>query len=956
MSTPKNKGSYQDRMVSNTENSMKLKDSDRYVNKDVGSNLVKERTLSDQVKDNNYFSDTRRSSSNNGSMSDTSFYIDKSAIMGNNANSSSYHADAYSEKYSNNYTYNHTDDSVNHNTYNSSQVSHGSSNDKIIDNSIIYGSAAVSYSGTSKTETVGNGNRSDAVKSNRYEQTKISSLENEMKLSDVDHYVNNVGGEKIQEKILADQLKDNMIYSQKSQVNNFQTNIIDTAEKINSGNIYGAMSARYSVSTPKNSTIDTARKNSSYEQNKILSAENTLKITETDRYANNIKSDKQKAVQLSGAVINNVVDEDEFLGKRNEKKKSSVAEMAEIALSTGFLRPTVVKAPSIKKVSISSPTANLDKLSKENLIRRALKSQKELDHSEIKYNKYKIKQLKKEKKSIGKEDKSKNVLGKGADAIRHSADVVKNVTNDLQGDASGDNVMMERSYALSGAAAAGTIGATKGIVKKAVSIATLESKYKLKSNKEKKNLVNAQIKELKGVNKTIKNRSVDIHSTYSSSSQIKKTVKYTTEHQKAVDQKLKLTKKEVNAKSKKDKKAKAKKDMKANRMAYVKDLTRKKFINSLIHPQSDQENNMSTGFGGFVASIAQRFMSDYFKALIKWFLGLIGQIILFVATSLASMIITLMPIILPIGAAVGVICGLFSFMFSDTTTAQADAFYCTTVLNNKYNDFNKASHDWLQNNTDTIRGYNVVYANDCSEVNNFQDALLLYIIFSTDNVSSDSSDNSYLVVDSDAEKSALDKAFNMLTYAETSDKTRTVHKKTLADVEGSLTDNQKKMLQLERQLVADGSSFDLGDRQVGDYPDDEGLGSDLIASDTGQAAADYGCKFIGNKYVWGGTDINNGIDCSGFTQYICGTFGVLLPRTSREQVKCGQAVGSLADAKPGDLIFYSRDGTDANVYHVTMYIGNGKMVHASNSKPYPQGGIKISNVYGKPYKIRRVFN
>lgn len=91
-------------------------------------------------------------------------------------------------------------------------------------------------------------------------------------------------------------------------------------------------------------------------------------------------------------------------------------------------------------------------------------------------------------------------------------------------------------------------------------------------------------------------------------------------------------------------------------------------------------------------------------------------------------------------------------MFGDNTTAQADASYCTTILNNKYNDFNKASHDWLDNNTDTVRGYNVVYADDCSGVNNFQDALLLYIIFSTDNVSSDSSDDSYLVVDSDTEK------------------------------------------------------------------------------------------------------------------------------------------------------------------------------------------------------------
>lgn len=323
-----------------------------------------------------------------------------------------------------------------------------------------------------------------------------------------------------------------------------------------------------------------------------------------------------------------------------------------------------------------------------------------------------------------------------------------------------------------------------------------------------------------------------------------------------------------------------------------------------------------------------------------------------------------MPIILPIGAAVGVICGLFSFMFGDNTTAQADASYCTTILNNKYNDFNKASHDWLDNNTDTVRGYNVVYADDCSGVNNFQDALLLYIIFSTDNVSSDSSDDSYLVVDSDTEKANLDKAFNMLTYAETSDKTRTVHRKTLADVENSLTANQKKMLELERELVADGSSFDLGERVTGDYADDVGLGSDLIASDLGQAAADYGCKFVGNKYVYGGTDINNGIDCSAFTQYVCGQFGILLPRTSKEQVKSGQAVASLAEAKPGDLIFYSRNGTDEKVYHVTMYIGNGKMVHLLLKVQYLQElspgrnvifatGTPISNSIAEMYVMQK---
>lgn len=119
------------------------------------------------------------------------------------------------------------------------------------------------------------------------------------------------------------------------------------------------------------------------------------------------------------------------------------------------------------------------------------------------------------------------------------------------------------------------------------------------------------------------------------------------------------------------------------------------------------------------------------------------------------------------------------------------------------------------------------------------------------------------------------------------------------------------------------------------------------------------CSYIGNPYVYGGTDIQNGIDCSAFVQYIYKQFGKELPRTSREQVKCGQVVGSIAEAKQGDLIFYADDSnhdgaiTDDEVYHVALYIGDNKIVHASNEAPYPQGGIKISYV-GTPYKIIRL--
>lgn len=117
---------------------------------------------------------------------------------------------------------------------------------------------------------------------------------------------------------------------------------------------------------------------------------------------------------------------------------------------------------------------------------------------------------------------------------------------------------------------------------------------------------------------------------------------------------------------------------------------------------------------------------------------------------------------------------------------------------------------------------------------------------------------------------------------------------------------------------------------------------------------EFACQFIGNPYVYGGTDINKGIDCSAFVQYVYSNFGVSLPRVASDQCRVGTLIPNLNEAEPGDLIFYSDDGTDVGVYHVTMYIGEGKMVHASNSKPYPQGGIKVSNVYGKPYKIKRI--
>lgn len=119
-------------------------------------------------------------------------------------------------------------------------------------------------------------------------------------------------------------------------------------------------------------------------------------------------------------------------------------------------------------------------------------------------------------------------------------------------------------------------------------------------------------------------------------------------------------------------------------------------------------------------------------------------------------------------------------------------------------------------------------------------------------------------------------------------------------------------------------------------------------SDEGKKIAKYGLQYIGNKYVYGGTSLTNGTDCSGFTMRVYEAFGYDLPRTSYSQRSVGKEV-AYADAQPGDIICYSG--------HVGIYIGGGYIVHASNSKPYPQGGIKINKAtYRSILSVRRIVN
>ena len=110
----------------------------------------------------------------------------------------------------------------------------------------------------------------------------------------------------------------------------------------------------------------------------------------------------------------------------------------------------------------------------------------------------------------------------------------------------------------------------------------------------------------------------------------------------------------------------------------------------------------------------------------------------------------------------------------------------------------------------------------------------------------------------------------------------------------------------------------------------------------------YALQFVGNPYVWGGTSLTKGADCSGFTMQVMRQFGVSLPHYSGAQAKMGKPVKS-SEMRPGDLIFYANSGGTVN--HVAMYIGNGQIVHAASKK----SGIKISTWnYRTPVAIRNV--
>ena len=123
-----------------------------------------------------------------------------------------------------------------------------------------------------------------------------------------------------------------------------------------------------------------------------------------------------------------------------------------------------------------------------------------------------------------------------------------------------------------------------------------------------------------------------------------------------------------------------------------------------------------------------------------------------------------------------------------------------------------------------------------------------------------------------------------------------------------------------------------------------GSSASVSGGGAGASVASYALQFVGNPYVYGGSSLTNGTDCSGFTMSVYANFGISLPHSSGAQRGCGYDVGGLANAQPGDLVCYSG--------HVGLYIGGGQIVHASTAAT----GIKVSNAdYRSVLAVRRIF-
>ena len=152
----------------------------------------------------------------------------------------------------------------------------------------------------------------------------------------------------------------------------------------------------------------------------------------------------------------------------------------------------------------------------------------------------------------------------------------------------------------------------------------------------------------------------------------------------------------------------------------------------------------------------------------------------------------------------------------------------------------------------------------------------------------------------------------------------------------------KKLEEEEAKKAAEEAAKASAGNSNSSNVDSSSIISGASGSAKGKDIANFACRYVGNPYVAGGTSLTNGADCSGFTFAVYKEFGISLPRTSTSQRSAGREV-SLSDAQPGDIVCYAG--------HVAIYIGGGRIVHAST----PSTGIKYGNVNYKPViTVRRI--
>jgi cell wall-associated NlpC family hydrolase len=179
----------------------------------------------------------------------------------------------------------------------------------------------------------------------------------------------------------------------------------------------------------------------------------------------------------------------------------------------------------------------------------------------------------------------------------------------------------------------------------------------------------------------------------------------------------------------------------------------------------------------------------------------------------------------------------------------------------------------------------------------------------------------------------------------------------VAEVTGRITQIQSQLTQLaptQPARGARGTSFStvLGAAQTGlaaglqaePSPGTAGSGG-AGGGAGGQAVVDEAQKYLGIPYVWGGTNPNEGLDCSGLVQLVYKQFGIELPRVSYQQATAGRPVASLDQAEPGDILAFGNP-----VDHVAIYVGNGKMIEA----PHTGLDVRVTDVYKTPTAVRRV--